>query len=131
MIITWREREHGEQNMISLNDLGIVRALRDCGLLKYFRLFGMRKQMELLEFLVRSWDPTIEAFLIGEKVVPILVEDIYFLTGLSRRGLTISLSGSALGGETMRDYILQYLNPGAEPSKDGKINIREIGRAHV
>ena len=36
MTFTWRERENEEQNMISLNDPGTVRALRDCGLLKYF-----------------------------------------------------------------------------------------------
>ena len=82
--------------------------------------------MELLEFLVSSWDPTIEAFKIGENVVPILVEDIYFLTRLSRRGLPISLLGSALRGETVRDYILQYCNPGDQPSKDGKMNIRNV-----
>ena len=29
MTITWREREHEEQDMIALNDLGTVRALRD------------------------------------------------------------------------------------------------------
>ena len=42
MMIMWREREHEEHDMISLNDSGAVRALRDCGLLKYFRLSGMR-----------------------------------------------------------------------------------------
>ena len=52
MMITWRERDHEEQNMISLNDPSTIRALRDCGLLKYFRLSGMRQQIELLEFLV-------------------------------------------------------------------------------
>lgn len=112
--------------MISLNDPGIVRALKYCGLLKYFRLSGMRQQMELLDFLVCAWDPATEAFHIGDKVVPILVEDIYFLTGLLRRGLPISLSRFALRGETVRDYILQYYNPGAEPSKDGKINICDV-----
>ena len=112
IIITWREREHEEQNMISLNDLRMVRALGDCGLLKYFIISGLRQNMELLEFLVCSWDPTIETFHIGDKVVPILVEGIFFLTGLSRRGSPISLSGSALGGETVRDYILQHCHPG-------------------
>ena len=34
MMITWREREHEEQDMIALNDPGTVRALRYCGLLK-------------------------------------------------------------------------------------------------
>ena len=41
MTITWREREHEEQDMIALNDPGTVRALRDCGLLKYFKLLGI------------------------------------------------------------------------------------------
>ena len=112
--------------MISLNDVGTIRALRDYGLQKYFRLSGMRQQIELLEFLVRAWDPAIEAFHIKEKLVPITVEDVYFLIGFLRRGLPISLSGSILGGETMRDYVLQHCYPGAEPSKDGKINIRDV-----
>lgn len=72
--------------------------------------------MELLEFLFHAWDSAIEVFHIGNKAVPILVEDIYFMIGLLRRGLTISLPGSALGGEMVRDYILQYCDPEAEPS---------------
>ena len=73
MTITWREREREEKYMISLNDLGIVRALRDCGLLKYFKLSGMRQKIELLDFLVRAWDLAIEAFHIKNQVVPIIV----------------------------------------------------------
>ena len=49
----------------------------------------MRQQIELLEFLFRAWDPVIEAFHIENQVVPITVEDVYFLTGLLRRGLPI------------------------------------------
>ena len=123
MKITWREREHEEQDMIALNDLGTVRALRECGLLNYFKLSGMRQQIELLVFLVRAWDPATEVFHIKNQRVPITVEDVYFLTGLSRRGLPISLSRSTVGGETIRDYILQYCYPGAKPSKYEKINI--------
>ena len=94
--------------MVSVNDLGRVRAIRGCGLLKYFCLSGMRQQIELLEFLVQAWDMAIEEFHIRNKVVPITTEDVYFLTGLSRRGLPISLAGSALGGETVRGYVFQY-----------------------
>ena len=86
----------------------------------------MRQQIKLLEFLVRAWDPAIEEFHIRNKVVPITVEDVYFLRGLSRRGLPISLLGSALGGEIVRDYVLQYCYKGAEPSKYGKINISDV-----
>ena len=93
--------------MIALNDPSTVRDLRDCGLLKYFKFFGMRQKIELLEFLVRAWDPAIEAFHIKNKVVPITVEDVCFLIDLSRKGFPISLSGSTIGGETVRDYILQ------------------------
>ena len=59
-------------------------------------------------------------------MVPIIVEDVYFLTGLLRRGFPISLSESTIGGEIVRDYTLQYCYPGAKPSKDGKINIQDV-----
>ena len=64
-------------------------------------------------------------------MVPILVEDIYFLIGLLRRGLPISLSGSSLRGEMVTDYILQYFYPRIEPKKDGKINICDIHDFHL
>ena len=82
--------------MIALNDLGTVRALRDCGLLKYFKFSGMRQQIELLEFLVRAWDPTIEEFHIKNQVVPIIFEDVYFITGLLRRGFPFHSQGLLL-----------------------------------
>ena len=52
--------------------------------------------------------------------------DIYFLTGSSRRGAPFSLSGSARGGESMRDYIHRYCREGSQPSKDGKVNIQDV-----
>ena len=111
-MITWREREHEEKYMIALNDSGIVRDLRDCRLLKYFKLSGMRQKIELLEFLVRAWDLAIEEFHIKNQVFSITVEDVFFVTGLSRRGFPISLTGSTIGGETVRDYVMQYFYPG-------------------
>lgn len=87
--------------MVSLNDLGTVEAIRDFGmnfgLLKYFRLYGMRQQLELLHFLVHSWDPMDQDFHIGGKVFPILIDDVYFLIGFSRRGAPISLLGFSSG----------------------------------
>ena len=67
MVIIWKEHEHEEQHMIALNNQGTVDALRNFGLLKYFRLSSMRKQIELLQFLLRSWDPTDQAFHIRDK----------------------------------------------------------------
>lgn len=76
--------------------------------------------------MVHSWDPAEQVFHIGDKVLPILIDVIYFLTGLSRRGAPISLSGSSHGGELVRDYIRQFCWPGTQPSKDGKINIGDV-----
>ena len=59
-------------------------------------------------------------------MVPITIEDVYILIGFSRRGLPISLSRSIVGGEIVRDYVLQHCYPGTQPRKDGKINIRDV-----
>ena len=91
--------------MVALNDAGTLRTLRDYGFLKYFRLSGMRQHMELLQLLIHSWDMTLRAFHIGEKVLQILVDDIYFLAGFSRHGAPISLAGYIHGGETVKEYI--------------------------
>jgi hypothetical protein len=55
-MLEWREREHEEDYAIAGNDPGTVVALRDCGLLKFFRISGMRTQLRLLEYLVHMWD---------------------------------------------------------------------------
>ena len=59
-------------------------------------------------------------------MVRITIEDVYFLTGLSRIGFPISLSGSIVGGETVRDYVLKYCYPRVEPRKYVKINIQDV-----
>ena len=68
MSITWQEREHEEQDMVALNNPGTFEALKNCGLLKYFKLSGMLQQIELLQFLVHAWDQT---FHIRDNMVPI------------------------------------------------------------
>ena len=70
--------------MVSLNNPGIVEALTNCGLLQYFKLSGMRQQIKLLQFLVHAWDLTDRTFHIRDKMIPITIDDIYFLTRLSR-----------------------------------------------
>ena len=113
MVITWREREHEEEDMIALHDQGIVTALRNCGLLKFFRIYSMRKQISLLQYFLDAWDPINQEFQIRGKSIPLTVEDIYFLMGLSRRGAPLSLLGSAHGGELVRDYIRQLCRDGS------------------
>ena len=48
------------------------------------------------------------------------------MTALSRRGAPLSLSGSARGGESVRDYICRFCRDGSQPSRDDKISIRDV-----
>jgi hypothetical protein len=122
MVLEWREREHEEDNAAAENNPQTLAALRDCGLLKYFRIPGMRAQVRLLEHLVRMWDPDQQCFNVGAHTLTIDIEDIYFLTGLSRRGSYASLSGNRRGSLKMSEYCRLYCVPEAE-TRDGKVAI--------
>jgi hypothetical protein len=109
MVLEWREREHEEDNNAAENHPQTIAALRNCGLLKYFRIPGMRAQVRLLEHLVRMWDPDQQVFNVGAHTLTIDIEDIYFLTGLSRRGSYVSLTGNRRGGLKMSEYCQRLL----------------------
>jgi hypothetical protein len=83
-MLEWREREHELEDQISLNDPNTMASLRNCGLLKFFKLSSMRAQVPLLEHLVKMWDPNDQVFKVGAHDISLEIEDIYFLTGLSR-----------------------------------------------
>jgi hypothetical protein len=51
-ILEWREREHEEEDYFFGNDPGTVMALWECGLIKFFKIKGMRAQLILMEYLV-------------------------------------------------------------------------------
>jgi hypothetical protein len=122
MVLEWREREHEEHNANAENHPPTIAALRDCGLLKYFRIPGMRAQVRLLVYLVRMWDPDQQVFNVGAHTLAIDIEDIYFLTGLSRRGSYVSLTDNRGGGLKMSEYCNQYYVPEVERKK-GKVAI--------
>jgi hypothetical protein len=82
-MLEWGEREHEEDDAIVGNDLGTVAALWDCGLLKFFRIPGMRAQLRLLEYLVHMWDVDQQLFHVGVHTLTLDIEDIYFLMGFS------------------------------------------------
>lgn len=48
------------------------------------------------------------------------------MTGLSKRGAPISLSGLARGGDSVRDYVRQHYREGSQLGKDSKIVIRDV-----
>lgn len=86
----------------------------------------MRQHINLLQYFLDAWDVVNQVFYIRGKSIPLIVEDIYFLMGLSRCGAPLSLSGSTRGGVSVRDYICQLCRDGSQPSRDGKINIQDI-----
>ena len=53
----------------------------------------------------------------GAHILTVEVEDIYFLTGLSRRGAPISLTGSCGGDITTRELIDRHCAPGTGTSR--------------
>jgi hypothetical protein len=122
MVIEWRGREHEDDNATTENHPTTLAALRDCGLLKYFHIPGMRAQVRLLEHLVWMWDPDQQVFNVGVHTLTIDNEDIYFLTGISRRGSYVSLTGSRRGCLKMSEYCREYCVPEAERQK-GKVAI--------
>jgi hypothetical protein len=118
MVLEWREREHEEDNANAENHPPTIAALRDCGLLKYFCILGMRAQVKLLEYLVRMWDPDQQVFNVGAHTLSIDIEEIYFLTGFSRHGYYVSMTDSRGGGLKMSEYCNQYCVPEAERKKE-------------
>ena len=66
---------------------------------------NMKSNVRLLEMLVNYWEPDQDCFIIDQMPLRIEVEDIYFITGLSRRGDPVDLHGKPLGGLTVEDYV--------------------------
>jgi hypothetical protein len=74
----------------------------------------MRAQPRLLNALVDYWHPDAEAFMIeGQSLTP-TTEDIYFLTGLSRRGEPVNLCTFPPGPFNIVDYIGMHCEVGTE-----------------
>ena len=91
MVIEWREREHEGANNEALDHPDMVNALRECGLLKYFCISSMISETSLLQLLIGYWDPDRSLFMVDDEPLPLEVEDIYFLIGLSRQGQEANL----------------------------------------
>ena len=51
------------------------------------------------------WEPNSQRFLVGDQYLDIEVDDIYFLTELSRRGEWVEFGGRGGGGELVESYI--------------------------
>ena len=97
-MLIWREREHEDVDDVAMLHFPTMQALRACGLYKFWAIQGMREQVDLLTGLVNSWNVQDQRFIIGGHQLEIELEDIYFLTGLSKRGEQLSLFGTRPGG---------------------------------
>jgi len=126
VMIEWKEREHEAAEMAALHSLVCIQTLRNCGLLKFFRTHNMRRQVELLDRLVHMWDPDLQVFQVGAHTLEIDIEDIYFITGLSKRGAPVVMSGQRSDVEfSMDDYIRRYCAAGTK-KKAGRASILAV-----
>ena len=65
--------------------------------------------------LVDYWDPDSETFQLEGMPLILEVEDIYFITGLSRREEVVNLRARGIGGGlTIEEYIVVYCLPDTE-----------------
>jgi hypothetical protein len=115
MVLEWREREHEEVDVAVERDPGAQMALKYVWLYKFWALKGMRAQVRLLQLLMDYWDPDSESFNLDGQPLRIEVEDIYFLTGLSRRGEVVNLKAQGAGsGMKIEEYIATHCIAGTE-----------------
>ena len=87
-----------------------LNALRRFDLLNFYRTSNMRAQVRLLETLVNLWDHDLSLFDLQGETLEICVEDMYFITGLSRKGMPVNLEGTGRDGDPMsvQDYVDTY-----------------------
>jgi hypothetical protein len=64
-MIEWKEREHEIDDLASLRSPHTRATLRACGLLKFFKLQKMKKEILLLEHMIGLWDVAEKGFQIG------------------------------------------------------------------
>ena len=90
--------EHGDVEEAVQGDLMAQQALRACSLYTFWCLGSLRAKPRLLQMLVDYWDPDSESFHIDRMSLTIELEDIYFITILSRREEVVSLRSHGPGG---------------------------------
>jgi hypothetical protein len=114
MYVQWREREHEVANELVAADPNVMAVLTQCGLVKLFLCPFMYAQPRLLNALVDYWHPDVEAFMIeGKSLVP-TTEDIYFLTGVLRRGEPVNFQTFPVGPSKVSELIEEYCEAGTD-----------------
>jgi hypothetical protein len=124
-MIEWQEREHEIDDLAALRIPRTRATLRACGLLKFFKLQKMKKEILLLEHMIELWDVVEQGFWIDTQLLTIELEDVYFLTGLLKRGIPIYFSGQRALTEQVGVYLARHYVPGAR-LVGGRIPIKDI-----
>jgi hypothetical protein len=125
MYVHWREREHEDISALVGEDFNVVVALMQCGLLNFFLCPFMREQPRLLNSLVEYWHPDAEDFMLEGQLLMPTTEDIYFLTGLSRRGELVNLWTFPSRPHNISELIGLYCEAGTDRSSS-QVPIRKI-----
>jgi hypothetical protein len=85
----------------------------------------MKKEVLLLEYMIGLWNDVEQAFQIGPQMLKIELEDVYFLTGLSKRGAPIILSGQWEVPVPAEVYVENHCIQGSR-LVGGRIVIKEV-----
>ena len=56
IMVIWKENEHETIDFQDVSDPTTIEALQNCGLLKHFRVPGMKAYIRLLEYIIDMWD---------------------------------------------------------------------------
>ena len=127
MVLEWREREHEIMDHAALQSAPTIHALRTSGLLKLFCTSPMWENVRLLEFMVNYWDHELGMFNLQGETLELTMEDIYFITGLSQRGVPVNLEGTGRGGDplSVQNYVDMFCIPGTQ-KKGSSVLIADI-----
>jgi hypothetical protein len=85
--------------------------LRNCGLLKFFKIQKMKKEIILLEYMIRLLNTAEQGFQIWMQLLTIELEDVYFLTDISKRGALVILSGQRALPVPIEEYLENHCVP--------------------
>jgi hypothetical protein len=114
MYVQWREREHEVVSELVAADPNVMAVLMQCSLLKFFLCPFMHAQPRLLNALIDFWHPDAEAFMLeGQSLVP-TIENIYFLTSLSRRGEPVNFRTFPVGQSKIFELIAEHFEAGTD-----------------
>ena len=70
MVIS-KELEHEMKDFQVVSDPSTVEALLNCGLLKYFRVPGMKAYIHLLKYIIDTWDIEQQHFVVRSHILTI------------------------------------------------------------